>query len=104
MTRNHDQSFDAGDDEVLPMTNPEVVFCSVEDGAVLLSTSDEVYFGLNEVGARVWQMLPPHHTTVRQLCDSLLEEYPDSAAEEILTDVKELLQQLREHGLVQDAA
>lgn len=104
MTRNHDQSFDAGDDEVLPMTNYRVVFCAVEDGAVLLSTADEVYFGLNEVGARVWQMLPPHHTTIGQVCDSLLEEYPDAAAEEILADVKELLQQLREHGLVQDSA
>ncbi len=104
MTRNHDQSFDAGDDEVLPTTKPKVVFCAVEDGAVLLSTADEVYFGLNEVGARVWQMLPPHHTTIRQVCDSLSEEYPDAAAEEILADVRELLHQLREHGLVQDAA
>ncbi len=104
MTRNDDQAFDAGDDEVLPMTNPRVVFCAVEDGAVLLSTADEVYFGLNEVGVRVWQMLPPHHTTVRQVCDSLLEEYPDAVAEEVLADVRELLQQLREHGLVHAAA
>ena len=89
---------------MLPMTHPQVVFCAGEDGAVLLSTADEVYFGLNEVGARIWQMLPPHHTTIGQLCDSLLEEYPDCTAEEILTDVRELLDQLREHGLVQDAA
>jgi len=89
---------------MLPITNPKVVFCTVEDGAVLLSTADEVYFGLNEVGARVWQMLPPHNTTFRQLCDCLVKEYPDAAAEEIMADVRELLQQLREQGLVQDAA
>lgn len=104
MTRNIDQSSEAGEDEMLPITNPQVVFCAVEDGAVLLSTSDEVYFGLNEVGVRIWQMLPPHHTTVREVCDSLLQEYPEAEAEEVMTDVRELLDQLREHGLVLDAA
>ncbi len=89
---------------MLPTTNPRVVFCAVEDGAVLLSTDDEVYFGLNEVGARVWQMLPPTNTTLRQLCDGLAEEYPDAASDEIMADVKELLQLLREQGLVLDAA
>ncbi len=89
---------------MLPVTDPRVVFCPVEDGAVLLSQDDEVYFGLNEVGARVWQMLPPHHTTVRQLCDSLMEEYPDAATEEVMADVRELLHELRELGLVQYAA
>lgn len=103
MTKDDAES-DAGDDQMLPKIKPQVVFCEVEDGAVLLSAADEIYFGLNEVGARVWQMLPPHHTTIRQVCDSLMEEYPDAPAEDILTDVQELLQQLREHGLVHDAA
>ncbi len=74
---------------MLPTINPRVVFCAVEDGAVLLSTDDEVYFGLNDI---------------RQLCDGLAEEYPDAASDEIMADVKELLQLLREQGLVLDAA
>jgi Fe2+ or Zn2+ uptake regulation protein len=47
-------------------------------------------------------MLSPHNTTFRQLCDCLVKEYPDAAAEEIMADVRELLQQLREQGLVQE--
>jgi len=50
------------------------------------------------------KMLPPTNTTLRQLCDGLAEEYPDAASDEIMADVKELLQLLREQGLVLDAA
>lgn len=97
-----DNSSDHWKDQLLPSINPRVVFCSVDDGAVLLSTDDEVYFGLNQVGVRVWQMLPPYHTKVHQVCDTLLEEYPDATAEQVRRDVGELLRQLHEYGLVTD--
>jgi len=35
-------------EDIMPLhPSPEVIFREVEDGAVLLSTSDEVYFGLS---------------------------------------------------------
>ena len=43
---------------MLPSPAPGVLFQALPDGAVLLDTRSEVYFGLNAVGARVWQLLP----------------------------------------------
>ena len=80
------------------------MFQTVGDGAVLLHTQDEIYFGLNAVGARVWQMLPPACSDLGEVCASLATMYPDTDAHIINTDVAELLEQLRTHHLVVDPA
>lgn len=84
----------------LPRPNPSVVFCEVEDGAVLLSTANEVYYGLNKVGARVWALLPPVHQDVRSLCVALAAEYADVDQAVLMSDVIALLEDLLKAGLV----
>jgi hypothetical protein len=83
----------------LPVPRPDVVFSEVGDGAVLLSTRDEVYYGLNSVGSRIWDLLPAHDS-LEQLVDALAADYPDVDREVIRADVVELLDTLMEHGLV----
>lgn len=85
---------------MLPSANPDVIYKALADGAVLLSTTDEVYFGLNEVGARVWEHLPPVLETLDDLCAAIGAEYPDVDPEMIRADVSQLLAELAEHKLV----
>ena len=59
---------------MLPVPNPKVLFKSMSDGAVLFSTDNEVYFGLNSVGARVWELLPP---SARPSTSSVLGSRPN---------------------------
>ena len=68
-------------DAILPRPHPAVMFREVSDGAVLLQMEDEIYFGLNEVGSRIWQLLPPSCATLEELCARLGETYPDVAAD-----------------------
>ena len=89
---------------MLPSPHPAVMFQTVGDGAVLLHTHDEIYFGLNAVGARIWQMLPPTCVEVDEVCSWLAVVYPDADPTEIRADVDALLSQLREHHLVIDPA
>lgn len=88
---------------MLPVVNPNVIFRSLPDGAVLFSTRDEVYFGLNPVAARVWELLPPTSGSMDELCATLAREYPDVAAAELRQDVEELLRDLAQFGLVTTA-
>ena len=83
---------------MLPVANPDVLFRAMADGAVLFSSRDEVYFGLNAVGARVWELLAPS-STLDDVCDALQREYPDAAPELIRADVEELVAQLVANGL-----
>jgi hypothetical protein len=84
----------------LPSPNANVVCCTVEDGAVLLSTADETYFGLNLVGARIWALLPPASTTLETMCEALAKEFPDVHPAVLRDDVTALLTDLRQNGLV----
>ena len=84
----------------LPTADPKVIYRSVAGGAVLLSTAQEVYYGLNTVGAYVWEHLPPVFQTLEQLAAALSAAYPDVPAESLRTDIQELLHDLVANGLV----
>ena len=86
---------------MLPTRNPKVIFKALATGAVLYSTEDEVYFGLNPVGVRVWELLPPAQQTLDEVCRVLASEYPEVEAEVIRADVAELIEELLKLGLVQ---
>lgn len=85
---------------MLPLPSGSVVFQRIDDGAVLFAPATEIYFGLNEVGARVWELLPPTSQSLDQLCASLAAAYPDVPASTLRSDVEELLAQLQQEGLV----
>jgi hypothetical protein len=85
---------------VLPTRNPQIIFKALATGAVLYSPQDEVYFGLNPVGVRVWELLPPAHQHLDDVCRVLTSEYPDAPADLIRADVTELLEELGKLGLV----
>ena len=84
----------------LPVPNPDVIYRTVEGGAVLLSTEQEVYYGLNTVGAYIWEHLPPVFQTLQELSASLRAVYPEAAAETLRADARELLDELLVNGLV----
>lgn len=85
---------------MLPVANPKVIFKALSDGAVLFSSEDEVYFGLNAVGAQVWALLPPVSGTFDELCAAIAAQYPDVDPQVIHDDVRELLAELASHHLV----
>lgn len=84
----------------LPHPSPTAVFKELEEGGVLLSTTDGVYFGVNAVGARIWSLLPPVSKTFGELCAALEAQYPSSAPERIRSDAQEFLRALVDSGLV----
>ena len=88
-----------GDDAPLPAPARGAIFRSVADGGVLFSTETEIYFGVNAIGARIWELLPPANATVGDICATLVEVYPDASEAQIRTDVRNFLRELIENGL-----
>ena len=76
----------------------EVLSQEVNGETVLLDLEGETYFGLNDVGTRIWQLLQAEQT-VDETLSALSEEY-DVGREQLETDVDELLGKLTEAGLV----
>jgi hypothetical protein len=70
-----------------------------QSGAVvILGLRDGMYFELNEVGARVWQLIQQPRS-VQSIIDTLLDEY-EVAADQCENDVVALATEMHQHGLV----
>jgi hypothetical protein len=79
--------------------NKDYVYCNVEDEMVLLGMEDGIYYGLNPVGAFIWEQIK-EPKTIDQVRDAILDEY-DVETEECERDLYELLKELTGKGLVE---
>jgi Coenzyme PQQ synthesis protein D (PqqD) len=75
------------------------VSTEVEGEAVILSLADGVYYGLDGVGALVWERLR-EPTSVAALRDAVVAAY-EVDAETASRDLERLLGELRARGLVE---
>jgi len=86
------------DSSVISITK-EAVHCDVEDEVVILGLKDGVYYGLNPVGAFIWNLIQKPKT-VAEIRDTVLEEY-DVEKEVCEKDLMELLRELLDKELIE---
>ena len=77
----------------------EVVAREVGGEMVLLNLSSGLYFGLDPVGGRIWELLSERPHTIAELCDSIEEEF-DAPRDRIESDMLALASQLDEQELI----
>lgn len=80
-------------------TPPHVLVRVVERESVLLNLETEKYFGLDETGTRMWQLITAS-ATIDAAYHELLAEF-DVEPETLKTNLTELLGRLVENGLIQ---
>jgi hypothetical protein len=76
----------------------EVVFRELDGEAVLLNLASGMYFGLDETGTRIWQLIDRHGelaAVLAALCDEF-DAPPDAMARDLLN----LALELSEKGLL----
>ena len=81
-----------------PTIPTQVMARQVGDETVILDLGSGTYFGLDPVGARIWQ-LRCEGNTLGEICDTMLDEY-DVAREALERDVVELADKLLEQKLI----
>jgi len=78
--------------------SPEVISQEVSGETVLLDLESENYFGLDEVGTRIWQLIK-ETSDLQAIYNTLLEEY-EVSEERLQTDLDVLLGEIAGLGLV----
>ena len=68
---------------------------------VMLDLAQGPYFGLDPVGARIWQLLADGKT-LAEVCDAMMTEY-DVTRDDIERDVARLAEELADRGLISPA-
>lgn len=81
-------------------TSDAVTHAQVEDEVVLLNLEDGIYFSLDAIGARIWDLLTAG-TTRDRIVAAILAEYEADPAE-VERDVDAFLDQLLARRLVRE--
>ena len=86
-------------DNVIVKARADLVSTNLGDEAAILSLPQGVYYGLNAVGARVWDLIQAPQR-FGDICEALLAEY-DVTPERCREDLQALLQDLEAHNLIE---
>jgi len=78
--------------------SPDVVFRDLDGEAVILDLVSGTYFGLNEVGTRVWRLVEEGRNP-SQIIDLVAAEY-EADRDTIARDVTRLIDDLRVRRLI----
>ena len=78
--------------------SPEVLVQELDGEAVLLNLESERYFGLDDVGTRVWQHLLEHRRLER-VCEEMQKEF-DVDESRLRSDILQLVEELIDAGIV----
>jgi hypothetical protein len=77
---------------------PDVLYQELDGESVLLNLTNETYFGLDDVGTRIWQLLVEQGNVEAVLAQMQTEYEVDEVT--LQADLTRLLAELNEAGLV----
>ena len=75
------------------------VSCELAEETAILDMKTGIYYGLDPVGARIWELIQ-QPTAVSDVVAQILDEY-DAEEEQVTQDVILLLSQLQERELIE---
>ena len=78
---------------------PDVLISQVGGESVILNTSSERYFGLDEIGTSIWEVITSSDS-IQAAFDRLLAEY-DVEPTRLREDLNTLIEKLVDNGLLE---
>lgn len=76
----------------------DAISCDLNGEAVIMHLPSESYFGLDPVGAAIWNFIQTRRS-FDAICDHLMAEY-DVSREQCAAEVARLIDEMRANGLV----
>lgn len=87
------------EDSTLVTATDDHLATELDEEVVILDSGTDTYYGLNTTGKQVWQLIQEPRT-VAEIRDHLVSEY-DIDPDRCERDLQELLEKLREKGLIE---
>jgi len=78
--------------------NAHQTSAEVDGEVVILDLDEGIYYGINQVGARIWEIIQDP-TPIEEIVETITDEY-DVPRDECSQDVMSLLQDLKQKNLV----
>jgi hypothetical protein len=77
----------------------ELVDIKIEEGQIILSVQNGRYYGMTDIGQRIWQLITSP-ISIRAICDTLLEEY-DIVRPTCESQVLKFVQELSKENIIE---
>jgi hypothetical protein len=77
--------------------NPDMIFTDFGNEMVMLSMEDSRYYGINEVGVRVWELMESP-MSIAGIVDAICDEF-DVGSEQCAQDVLAFVAQLQQKNM-----
>ena len=85
--------------ETKVVVSKDQLSANLGDTLAILHMGSNTYYGLDEVGLRVWELIQKP-VSIGQLCENIVNEY-DVDPKVLETDIVSLLEEMLEAGLVE---
>lgn len=86
------------DEQTYVKRNNEVFANEIDGEAVMMNIQTGKYYGLDEIGSRIWEMME-RKIQVKEIIEQLQKEY-DVSEQQCKTDVLNLLNDLKSNQLI----
>ena len=103
-------------DSIIVVAAKDQIGCNLGEEEVILDLASGVYYGLNNVASRIWELVQKHissardeigavqkPTAVGQIVEIVLTEYDVDRAQ-CIDAVNKFLSQMAEHGLLEQSS
>jgi hypothetical protein len=84
--------------QTIVLRNPKMVTSNIDDEIVMMSVDNGEYYGLDEIGSRIWALLE-NPISVQQLISALMDEF-EVEEETCHTDTLDFINDLFEKKLI----
>ena len=85
--------------EIFITASSEQMSCDLAGEAVILNFKNGMYYGLDTIGALVWELIQKSKS-LKEIREHILESY-DVNKEQFENDLRKLLKDLKENGLIE---
>ena len=79
--------------------NSDILSSTIDNEVVMMSSEKGMYYNLNPIGSRIWELLETPQT-IESLCTQLMDEYDVDEAT-CKQETEEFIQSLSERGLIE---
>lgn len=61
--------------------NPEVAFTQIDDDLVMMGPKDNLFYGVNSIGTKIWSLLEFKVLSLNEICECIQHEYEVTEAQ-----------------------
>ncbi|MTK63719.1 MAG: PqqD family protein [Methanobacterium sp.] len=76
----------------------DIISCELDGEAAILTMNDGIYYGLNPIGAKIWNLIQKP-IKINEIISVIMKEY-NVETERCQIDIQTLINDLLNHGLV----